>query len=159
LQYFSGNLERKFRKLPSANLIRIVLLMTAAEQLGRRILVVDDNQHVTHSLLRLLRSEGFDPLIFQAGQPALDYIRDHRPEAALIDIHLPDLSGLEISRQLRKTHGDDLPIVIFSGDTSIDTLRSLPDAGATLFLSKPINATRLLEYLRKPTAGQSTPRT
>jgi two-component system, sensor histidine kinase RpfC len=123
--------------------------MVPAEQAGRRVLVVDDNQAVTAALLRLLRSEGFDPLIFNAGQPALDYIREHRPEAALIDIHLPDLSGLEVSRQLRLTHGKDLPIIIFSGDTSIETLRALDHVGATFFLSKPVNAGRLLECLQK----------
>jgi DNA-binding response OmpR family regulator len=125
-----------------------------AEQTGKRILVVDDNQLVAHSLLRLLRSEGFDPLVFQAGQPAMEYLREHRPEAALIDIHLPDVSGLEISRQLRQTYGNEPPIIIFSGDSSLDTLRALPEAGATLFVSKPINAARLLEFLKNSTAGQ-----
>lgn len=129
--------------------------MNPAEPIGKQILVVDDNQVVAQSLLRLLRSEGFDPLVFRSGQPAMDYLREHRPEAALIDIHLPDLSGLEISRQMRQTYGSEPPIVIFSGDSSLETLRALPDAGATLFLSKPINATRLLEFLRDSTAPKA----
>jgi CheY-like chemotaxis protein len=135
--------------------LHIVPSMIQAEQDGSRVLVVDDNQVVAHSLLRLLRSEGFDPMVFQSGQPALDYIRLNRPDAALIDIHLADLSGLEISRQLRQTHGLDLPIIIMSGDSSIETLRALPDAGTTLFLSKPVNATVLLDYLRNATAGKA----
>jgi CheY-like chemotaxis protein len=147
--------SENFRPCPPRELFPIVPFMIPAEQDGSRVLVVDDNQVVAHSLLRLLRSEGFDPLIFQSGQPALDYIREHRPDAALIDIHLADLSGLEISRQLRQTHGLDLPIIIMSGDSSIETLRALPDAGTTLFLSKPVNATVLLDYLRNATAGKA----
>jgi CheY-like chemotaxis protein len=144
-----------FRSCPPRHFIHIVRSMIPAEQVGNRVLVVDDNQVVAHSLLRLLRSEGFDPHVFQSGQPALDYIREHRPDFALIDIHLADFSGLEISRELRQTHGADLPIIIFSGDSSIETLRALPEAGTTLFLSKPINATVLLDYLRNATAGKS----
>jgi len=123
--------------------------MVQTDQPGRRILVVDDNQVVARSLLILLRSEGFDPQVFQTGQAALDYSHENHVDAALLDIHLPDMSGLEISRQLRQNHGIDLPIIIVSGDSSLDTLRALPDVGATYFLSKPVNATRLLECLKE----------
>ncbi len=123
--------------------------MSSPQQAARTVLVVDDNQVVTRSLMSLLRSEGFEPKAFQAGQPALDYIRDHCPDIALIDIHLPDISGLQLSRELRKIHGQNLPIIIFSGDSSIDTLRSLPEAGATIFISKPVNVPHLVESLRQ----------
>jgi DNA-binding response OmpR family regulator len=123
--------------------------MHPPQQATRTVLVVDDNQVVTRSLMSLLRSEGFEPKTFQAGQPALDYIRDHCPDIALIDIHLPDISGLQLSRELRKIHGNSLPIIIFSGDSSIDTLRSLPEAGATIFISKPVNVPHLMESLRQ----------
>ena len=63
--------------------------MIPAEQTSRSVLVVDDNQAVTRSLMTLLRSEGFEPKTFQSGQPALEYIRDHCPDAALIDITYP----------------------------------------------------------------------
>jgi two-component system sensor histidine kinase RpfC len=125
--------------------------MASAERSAKRILVIDDNQIVSRSLLLLLKTEGFEPHVFTAGAPALAFSQDNRFEAALIDIHLPDLSGLEISRQLRQTHGSEMPIIIFSGDNSLETLRALPDAGATLFLSKPINASRLMQYLRETT--------
>jgi CheY-like chemotaxis protein len=126
--------------------------MVPAEQEGARVLVVDDNQVVARTLLRLLRSEGYEPLVFESGQKALNYVRENRPDAAVIDIHLADLSGLEISRQLRQTHGPGLPIVVVSGDSSMETLRELPDCGTTLFLSKPVNATVLLDYLRSATS-------
>jgi CheY-like chemotaxis protein len=133
--------------------------MAEAVQGGKRILVVDDNQVVARSLLTLLKSEGYDPTVFQAGQPALDFSRENSFDAVLLDIHLPDLSGLEVSRQLRKTHGNDLPIIIFSGDSSLDTLRSLSDVGATFFLSKPVNATTLLQCLKDWTVNRTRPST
>jgi len=126
-------------------------------------MVVDDSPAVAVSLLTLLRNEGFDPVVFQSGQPALDFIRQNRPEIALIDIHLPDIPGLEIARQIRELHGATLPIIICSGDSSLDALLALPDAGATYFFHKPISVSRLMACLREITLdlrkapGDSTP--
>jgi DNA-binding response OmpR family regulator len=116
-------------------------------------MVVDDNSSLAKSLLNLLRNEGFDPLIFESGQPALDYIRRSRPDLALIDIHLPDISGLEIARQLRQAYGPKLPIIICSGDSSLDALLALPDVGATHFFHKPVSASRLMECLKEAAKG------
>ena len=67
----------------------------------------------------------------------------------MIDIHLPDISGLVLSTKLREKYGPDLPIIIVSGDTSMEMIRSLPHVGATYFFPKPINAEYLLERLRE----------
>lgn len=123
--------------------------MSVQERTGLRVLIVDDNQFVTRPLFTLLRSEGFDPIVFEAAQPALEFIRGNCPDIALIDLHLPDLSGLEVSRELRQLHGDGLPIIIFSGDSSLETLKALPGVGATFFLAKPVNAPHLLECLKQ----------
>lgn len=122
--------------------------MTAAQTTRTRVMVVDDSPSLAISLLTLLRNEGFDPTIFQSGHAALAYIRENRPDIALIDIHLPDVSGLEIARQLRQTYGQSLPIIICSGDSSLDALMALPDAGATHFFHKPVSVTRLMECLK-----------
>ena len=133
--------------------------MQPAEPQARRILVVDDNQSVARSLLNLLKSEGLDPMVFQSGQPALDYLQKNCPDAALIDIHLPDISGIELTRQLRKTHGSDLPVIICSGDSSIDTLDAIREAGATLYFHKPVSVSKLVDCLKKSlaTAAKQTP--
>jgi DNA-binding response OmpR family regulator len=126
--------------------------MPATQHPIQRVLVVDDNQLVTRSLATLLRDEGYDPVIFQAGQPALDYLNENCPDVALIDVHLPDLSGLEVSRRLREKHGQSLPIIIFSADTSMETLRALAGVGATYFLGKPVDVSLLMARLKEWTA-------
>jgi CheY-like chemotaxis protein len=122
--------------------------MSINGQPAGRVLLVDDNQAVARSLAALLRGEGYEPVTFLAGAPAMEYCRNHCPDIALIDIHLPDISGLELSRQLRTRHGERLPIIILSGDTSMDMLKTLPQSGATYFLSKPISASTLLDSLK-----------
>lgn len=119
----------------------------SANQSAGRILLVDDNQAVTRALAALLRDEGYEPVPFFSGAPAMEYCRSHCPDVALIDIHLPDISGLELSRDIRSLHGE-LPIIILSGDNSMDMLRALPQSGATYFLSKPVSAATLLNSLK-----------
>lgn len=114
----------------------------------QRVLVVEDDPTTVKALLMLLRTEGYDPVAFTDGSHALDYARQHPLQAALIDIHLPDISGLHLSQHIRETHGSAMPIFILSGDNGMDTLRALPSSGATFFFSKPINTVHLLEHLK-----------
>ena len=92
-------------------------------------------------------------------RPALEFIRGNCPDIALIDLHLPDLSGLELSRELRQTHGDGLPIIIFSGDSSLETLKALSGVGATFFMAKPVNAPHLMECIKQWTGPAKVPPT
>lgn len=123
--------------------------MTRAADVPQRILVVEDNRLVTSSLATLLRGEGYDPVVFDNGAPALTYLQANRPDMALIDIHLPDICGLDLAQELRQAYGSDVPVIIISGDTSLETLRALPAAGANYFFSKPVNAAHLLTFLRE----------
>jgi CheY-like chemotaxis protein len=65
----------------------------------------------------------------------------------MVDIHLPDLNGLVITRKLCDQLGPRVPIIVVSGDTSMETLNSLAHVGATYFLSKPTSPAVLLQIL------------
>jgi DNA-binding response OmpR family regulator len=79
----------------------------------------------------------------------LDYVRANGCAAALVDIHLPDLSGLVVAQKLREMLGPDAPIVVVSGDTSMEVINALPHVGATYFFSKPLNVAYLLERMKE----------
>lgn len=117
---------------------------------GQRILIVDDNVIVAKALGQLVKSSGWTPLVFNSAALALKYVeqREALPIAAVVDIHLPDLNGLVLSQKLRDMLGPTPPIVILSGDTSSETIRSLSHVGATYFFSKPVNAKHLIQKLR-----------
>lgn len=119
------------------------------------ILVVDDNVNVSRALGELLFRAGFVPTVCTNGLEALDYLSNGTPAAAIIDIHLPDVSGLVLSQHLRDRHGPDVPIIILSGDTSMDNLNALPDVGATYFYSKPVRGSELVDRIRELTAPRS----
>lgn len=120
------------------------------EQAQRRsVLIVDDNQATARGLGYLFRDAGYDPATFNEGLAALEFARDNLPTAAVIDIHLPDISGLILSQRLREILGPHAPIVVLSGDASMEVLNSLPHVGATYFFRKPVSGAMLLEHFRE----------
>lgn len=114
-----------------------------------RVLVVDDNEMTAQALARLLSQSGYQPSIALRGAQAIDMARADGCAAAFVDIHLPDLNGLVVSQKLRELLGPDVPVVILSGDTSMEVINALPHVGATYFFSKPVNAPHLIERLRE----------
>jgi DNA-binding response OmpR family regulator len=113
------------------------------------VLVVDDNEMVAQALARLLGHEGWRVSVCYNGVDALKQVECEVLAAAVVDIHLPDISGLVLSSKLRQRYGPKLPIIVLSGDTSMENIRSLSHVGATYFISKPFNSEHLVERLRE----------
>ena len=122
----------------------------APSELASTILVVDDNERTTRALAKLLNGAGYRTRVCYTGEDALAASeQEGTPAAAMVDIHLPDISGLVLTSKLRERLGAGFPIVVVSGDTSMETIRTLPHVGATYFFPKPVNAEYLLERLRE----------
>jgi DNA-binding response OmpR family regulator len=113
------------------------------------ILIVDDNEPTANALAKILSSASFNTAVSYRGADAVAYAQKNPVSAALVDIHLPDLSGLVVTQKLREHLGPGTPIVILSGDTSMEMLNALPHVGATYFFSKPVNSSHLVEKMRQ----------
>jgi DNA-binding response OmpR family regulator len=114
----------------------------------RRILIIDDSEPTARALSAVLRRADYATAVAYRGREGIEQARGGAFDAAVVDIHLPDLSGLVVSQKLREILGPNTPIIVLSGDTSMTTLNSLPHVGATYFFSKPVNASHLLERLK-----------
>ena len=126
----------------------------AADTAGAHtILIVDDNQPTAKALAKVLGLAKFNTAVSYRGADAVEYARNHPVDAAVVDIHLPDISGLVVSQKLRDSLGPNTPIIILSGDTSMETLNSLPHVGATYFFSKPVNSAHLVARMREWVKG------
>ena len=113
-----------------------------------RVLIVEDDHATARSLSGILDDAGYRTTVCRDGTAAMQCASDGLdPAAAIIDIHLPDLSGLVLTQKLRERLGAGVPIIVVSGDTSMETLNSLAHVGATYFLSKPMTAPVVLERL------------
>ena len=117
------------------------------------ILIVDDNRAVTRAMSVLIRDAGYEPVACHTGAEAMAYSEGCEsfaaPSAVVVDIHLPDINGLILSQKLRDRLGPDAPIVVVSGDTSMETIRSLPHVGATYFFPKPVSSSQLIARLKE----------
>ena len=113
---------------------------------GPLVLVVDDDPSVRKALDRLLRSAGLEVKVFACAAELLAFERPPRPSCLVLDLHLPDMDGLEL---LRRIAAPDLPVVVLTGDTGADTRDRVLQGGAAAFLAKPAEETRLLETVRR----------
>ena len=113
------------------------------------ILIVDDDQRTASALGRILRGAGFTTAVVHTGKDAIQHIKQAQICAAILDVHLPDLNGLVLSRSLREQLGEGVPIFVVSGDTSMETINSLPYVGVTHFFAKPMSPAYLIERLHE----------
>src|SRR5688500_14805735 len=90
-----------------------------------KILVVDDSEPTARALASLLHDSGYDTAVSHQGSGALTFADTCTPAAAVIDIHLPDINGLVLCQKLRESFGPETPIIMLSGDNSMETLKSL----------------------------------
>jgi CheY-like chemotaxis protein len=100
------------------------------------ILVVEDHADTRKALVRLLAIEGYTALAVETGSQALALLREHRPRLVLLDFGLPDISGLDVFRHMRKTPAlAGIPVIMFSAFTGTQRQQAI-DAGVDGYVIK-----------------------
>ncbi len=112
-----------------------------------RILIVDDEQDVVHILHKSLIAQKYEVLIAYDGKNALTLVEERHPDLMLLDINLPDLSGIEICKQLRARSQLPSIIVISIRNKEREKVRML-DAGADDYIAKPFGIDEVLARVR-----------
>jgi CheY-like chemotaxis protein len=103
-------------------------------------LIADDNRDAADSLSLLLELSGHEVRVAHLGQTALSLAQTFRPDVALLDIGMPDLSGYEVARALRKEPwAMDLQLIALTGWGQEDDRRRALEAGFDQHLTKPVN--------------------
>jgi DNA-binding NtrC family response regulator len=106
------------------------------------VLIVDDEELLVKSCAQILSSEGYHIFSEGRGRNALDVVRRHRPEIILSDIHLPDVDGMELLKEIRRISPETLVIMI-TGFATVDSSVEAIRAGAYDYIPKPFTATQL----------------
>jgi len=110
-----------------------------------RILVVDDELQILRALKVVLRDAGFEVAAVATAKEALDAAAVRPPDAAIIDLMLPDGSGVEVCRQLRSW--SEMPIVVLSAIGDEDQKVEALEAGADDYVTKPFGPRELVARL------------
>ena len=115
---------------------------------GMRVLIVDDERDTVMTLGILLRSEGYDVHLAQAGSQVSKAVRELRPHAVLLDIGLPDRNGYAVAQDLTREHGAACPFLVAVTAHSRDSDRKAAlDSGFRHHVPKPYDPDRLLALL------------
>ncbi|MDX3073382.1 response regulator transcription factor [Streptomyces sp. MI02-7b] len=114
---------------------------------GGRVLVADDDAAIRRSLERGLRLGGFSVILADGGHAALGSVREGAPDVVVLDISMPDLSGIEVCRTLRAER-NDVPVLMLSAlDELADRVAGL-QAGGDDYLVKPFALEELVLRLQ-----------
>lgn len=113
-----------------------------SQQIEKILLVANDQELLMQSTFHLHRA-GYGVVMAENGREALDVAQAEKPDLAVVDLKLPDLSGVDICRRLRNSHLNIHVIMLTSGYSPEDHIASL-EAGADDFIIKPINPTEFV---------------
>lgn len=113
----------------------------------KKILIVDDEKMIRWTLAQALKSWGYTPIEVATVHEALETYTSELPEAVLLDIDLPDGSGLDLLRDIKHEH-PEATVIMITGNVRVETTISALRGGAYDFISKPIHLEELKVSIR-----------
>ena len=117
----------------------------------KHVLVVDDDPAMLRSVRRLLQQHDYEPILFSSAQAFKSHTNFDRAACIILDINLPDGSGIELRHRL-KVDGVSVPVIYMTGNEDPAVRDAALGSGCIAFLTKPFSAQSLIEPLRKATA-------
>ena len=112
----------------------------------RRVLVCDDEPQIVRALRVILRDAGFEAVPAASGEEALDLVAVRPPQAAIVDLMLPDIDGVEVTRRIREW--SEMPILVLSALGEEDRKVEALAAGADDYVTKPFGPRELIARLQ-----------
>src|SRR5262249_21131412 len=121
----------------------------AVAERSATVIYVEDNRSNVRLMQGILRQRPSIRLLHApSGEAGLEMIKEHAPNLVLLDLHLPDISGEEVVRRMRRNAAmQDIPAALATADASPGVTKRMQAAGATACLSKPLDIQRVLELI------------
>ena len=117
--------------------------------MAKRVMIVEDNDLNMKLFNDLLEANGYETIKTRNGLEALDLARAHRPDLILMDIQLPEVSGLEVTKWLKED--DDLykiPVIAVTAFAMKGDEERIRQGGCEAYISKPISVAKFVETIR-----------
>jgi two-component system phosphate regulon response regulator PhoB len=127
----------------------------------KTVLVVEDEPDAAELFAEMMRVNGFRVIKMFSSTPAISMIAQEKPDVVILDVMMPDVSGLEVLRFMRREPElKDIPVIVVSAKSMPSDIRTGMDAGASMYLTKPVGYLDLkhaVERLTKDEADPSSP--
>jgi len=119
----------------------------------KKILIIDDEELITKSLLKLLSRKGYAAVIAKSGKEALEKIQDNEFDLVISDVRMPEMDGIETIKRIRnyleQNGKKQIPEVLISGYADADKYELAMGLEVADYLHKPFNNTEFLHIVKK----------
>lgn len=116
----------------------------------KKVLIVEDNELNMKLFHDLLEAHNIDTVQTREGKLAFELALVHKPDLIIMDIQLPEISGLDITRQLKEcSELKDIPVIAVTAFAMKGDEQKIREGGCEDYISKPISVTRFIEMVRK----------
>jgi CheY-like chemotaxis protein len=121
--------------------------------MAKKILVVDDEELITKSLLKLLSNEGYAATVVRSGKDALEKVKETDFDLIISDVRMPEMDGIETIKAIRsyldKSSKKLIPEVLITGYADVDKYEIAKDLEVTDYLYKPFDNNEFLRIIEK----------
>lgn len=124
----------------------------------KTVLIIEDEEDAADMFAEMMRVSGYRVLKTSSSTPALTMMADEKPDVVILDIMMPEISGLEILRQMRLDPMlASIPVVVVSAKSLPADIKIGMEAGASMYLTKPVGFSELKEAIERALGGQAAP--
>lgn len=118
--------------------------------MSRKVLIVEDNELNMKLFHDLLEAHGFATVQTKNGMEAVGLAREHHPDLILLDIQLPEISGLEVTKQIKQDEDlKEIPIIAVTAFAMKGDEEKIREGGCEAYIAKPISVTTFMETIQK----------
>ncbi len=120
--------------------------------MGKKVLIIDDEIHITKIIKYILASEGYEVIQALDGEEGLQSAIKELPDLVLLDVMMPKLDGFKVLELLKENKGTkDIPVVMVTVKTQQDDTLKAERLGASDYIYKPFSPKKVLEIVKKHT--------
>ncbi len=112
------------------------------------VLLVDDDTKLIRLLEHEIRDAGYNPLAATTGEEAIERFQRDEPDVVVLDLHLPDVSGIELLGRFRR-ESPEVPVVVLTAQGAVEAVVECMRLGAVDYVQKPFDRTRLITSVKK----------
>jgi DNA-binding response OmpR family regulator len=132
--------------------LALVFIMQTAQ---KTVMIIEDEPDAAELFAEMMRIGGFRVLKMYSSTPAIPMIARERPDVIILDIMLPDISGLEVLRFMRREPElVDIPVIVVSAKSMPSDILNGLEAGASMYLTKPVSFRELKSAVERVTEGR-----
>ena len=122
----------------------------------KTVLIIEDEEDAADMFAEMMRVSGYRVLKTSSSTPALAMMNAEKPDVVILDIMMPEISGLDILRQMRQDPMlANTPVVVVSAKSLPADIKIGMEAGASIYLTKPVGFAELKEAIERALGGQS----